>query len=103
MIIEIGPAFWLAVILTVIIVFILVRSVLATKRLINKYKDHIKKTMDIEEVRRFLDEEPKASVIVVESPLKDKIKVLWVSRRGNIGVSVVMDAASMEVLKVDEH
>ncbi len=103
MIIEIGPAFWLAVILTIIIIFVLVRSILATKRLINKYRGHIEKTMDIEEVRRFLEEEPKASVIVVESPMKDKIKVLWVSRRGNVGVSVLMDSASKEVLRVDEH
>ncbi|MCE4614622.1 MAG: hypothetical protein F7B60_03745 [Desulfurococcales archaeon] len=103
MIIEIGLAFWLAVILTIIIVIVMARSVLATKRLINKYREHIEKTLNLEEVRRFLEEEPKASAVVVESPVKDKIKVLWVSRRGNIGVSVLMDVSSMEVLRINEH
>jgi predicted Holliday junction resolvase-like endonuclease len=101
--IEIGPVFWLAVIFTIAIIIILAKSVLATKRLINKYKGHIEDTLKLEEVQRFLNEEPKASAVVVESPLKDKIKILWISKRGNVGVSVLMDANTREVIRVDEH
>jgi hypothetical protein len=96
-------AFWIAVALTVIIAVVMVKWVIATKRLINKYKRHIEKTLELDEVKQFLEEEPKATAVVVESPLKDRVKILWISRRGVVGVSVLMDAKTMEVIKVVVH
>ncbi|GEM_PF-6234490 len=96
-------AFWVAVALTLIIAVVMAKWIISTKRLINKYRSHIEKTLELEEVKQFLEEEPKATAVVVESPLKDRVKILWISRRGVVGVSVLMDAKTMEVIKVDEH
>jgi len=75
----------------------------ATRRMLDKYAVHIKKTMGIPEVKRFLEHEPRASVTVLEDPEAGRVKILWLDSHGRVGVSVTLDAATLEVLGVSER
>ncbi|MEB3825156.1 MAG: hypothetical protein LRS47_00625 [Desulfurococcales archaeon] len=90
----------LAVLATLILLAFLTWSIKSTRSLIEKYSDHIEKTMETEEVKRFLEEEPRASVAVIESPDKKRVKVIWVDRKGRIGVSALVDVESREILSI---
>lgn len=92
----------LSLIMLVALIIGLIWAFRATRRMLDKYANHIKKTMEIPEVKRFLDTEPRATVTVLESPETGRVKILWLDSHGRVGVTVTMETSTLKILEVSE-
>ncbi len=88
-----------SIFLLVLIIIYSITNYYTSSKILKQYAGHIRATMELPLVKKFVDSHRRIRIQVGEDPKKDVVKVFWVTSSRYPYVLVDVDRKSMKVVK----